>query len=238
MNPPQMMAEERVAVMESRVQALEAELAAARAALTVTRTRVMADRREGVAGNEVLAVVKTAAPSPHRVLPLSSVVTCGEEQDDLPGILIQPLPLHDALRRKWALGAGLPSVGFAAAHRVESGRMLSGGGRLRLFGLLRDGSPWEKFIPLAELVRDGGYTIGREGEMADVVLEDSSVSRMHARLEISAQGLVVSDLNSTNGVYVNDNAVDYYSPQVPLTDGATLTLGEVPLRVELIVKSE
>lgn len=223
--------------MESRVQTLEAELASARAALTVTRTKVMASQRVGVAAENVLAVVRSAAPSPHRVLPYTSMSGEPDKSEEQPGILIMPLPLHDPLRRKWNLGAGLPSAGFGTAGRSGEGKVLPRGGRLRLFGLLSDGEPWEKFIPLAELAREGGFTLGREKEMCDLMLEDVSVSRLHARLEISQQGLVVSDLNSTNGVYVNDNAVDYYSPQVPLTDGATLTLGEVPLRVELIMNN-
>jgi sulfite reductase (NADPH) flavoprotein alpha-component len=40
-----------------------------------------------------------------------------------------------------------------------------------------------------------------------VVLDDSDVSRRHARLEIVDNDLVLTDLGSTNGTYVNDALV-------------------------------
>jgi sulfite reductase (NADPH) flavoprotein alpha-component len=40
-----------------------------------------------------------------------------------------------------------------------------------------------------------------------VVLDDPDVSRRHARLEIVDNQLVLTDLGSTNGTYVNDARV-------------------------------
>lgn len=108
-------------------------------------------------------------------------------------------------------------------------------GSLYVYGLLADGEPWEQLISFSALAADGGVIIGRDADMCHVVLDDESVSRMHARLEINQHGLVVSDINSMNGVYVDDVQVDGYTPQTRLTDGAILTLGSVPLRVEIIV---
>ncbi|MFC7761037.1 FHA domain-containing protein [Catellatospora bangladeshensis] len=47
-------------------------------------------------------------------------------------------------------------------------------------------------------------TFGRDAGMAAVALDDSSVSRRHARLEMVDDYLVLTDLGSTNGTYVND----------------------------------
>ena len=224
-----------VTEMESRVGELEAELASARAELLVARSRVLAERRLGQAGDEVMEVVRSALPGPHKVLPQSEIGNGRAQPDVQPAILLQPLPLHDALRRKWNLGRGLPEVAYGAIISKE-GREGEAEqcGYLRLIGLLTDGSPWEAFITFYELGREGGVVIGREPGLCEVVLTDDSVSRMHARLEINRFGLVVSDLNSMNGVFVNENRVDYSCPQMGLSDGAILTLGEVPLRVEIV----
>lgn len=46
-------------------------------------------------------------------------------------------------------------------------------------------------------------TIGKKKEEADVVLEDSSVSRMHARISREGKEYYLEDLNSTNGTFKN-----------------------------------
>jgi hypothetical protein len=46
------------------------------------------------------------------------------------------------------------------------------------------------------------YTIGRERE-CDLLIEDLTVSRMHAGLERSADGWLLTDLGSTNGTRLN-----------------------------------
>lgn len=50
------------------------------------------------------------------------------------------------------------------------------------------------------------WLVGRDAE-ADIVLADDSVSRRHAMLDVDANGCAVSDLNSTNGTYVNEERV-------------------------------
>jgi sulfite reductase (NADPH) flavoprotein alpha-component len=50
-------------------------------------------------------------------------------------------------------------------------------------------------------------TLGRDTAAAAVVLDDSNVSRRHARVEIAGNELVLTDLGSTNGTFVNDERV-------------------------------
>src|SRR6187402_3569603 len=51
-------------------------------------------------------------------------------------------------------------------------------------------------------LNSGSLLIGRLPE-CDVNLPDTLVSRMHARLSVQQESVVVEDLHSTNGVYVN-----------------------------------
>ena len=67
----------------------------------------------------------------------------------------------------------------------------------------------------------GAVVLGRD-HSADVVLEDGQISRRHARVTPSAAGIVVEDLESTNGTFVNHDEV--HSP-VELAPGDELLVG-------------
>jgi DNA-binding NtrC family response regulator len=53
-----------------------------------------------------------------------------------------------------------------------------------------------------EALENTPCVLGRDSS-ADICLDDDSLSRHHARFEPSADGVLVTDLDSTNGVYVN-----------------------------------
>ncbi len=54
---------------------------------------------------------------------------------------------------------------------------------------------------------DKTLALGR-GEDCDIRIQDNSVSRRHAKIEPSADGYYVHDLQSTNGTFVNDRQLD------------------------------
>lgn len=63
--------------------------------------------------------------------------------------------------------------------------------------------------------------LGR-GEDCDIRIHDHSVSRRHARIEPTPQGYYVTDLQSTNGTFVNDKQID---AACLLQDGDYLRVG-------------
>ena len=67
--------------------------------------------------------------------------------------------------------------------------------------------------------------IGR-ADYNDVVVNDESVSQAHAKLQRREEVWVLSDLGSTNGTMVDGERI---SEETPLSPGATIQFGEVPL---------
>jgi hypothetical protein len=74
---------------------------------------------------------------------------------------------------------------------------------------------------------DSEVVLGR-GEV-DLVVEDSEVSRRHARLRPTAEGLEVEDLGSTNGTHVNGARV---TGPTALKLGDSITVGTTTIRLE------
>lgn len=62
--------------------------------------------------------------------------------------------------------------------------------------------------------------IGRSAR-CDVQIDQEAISRQHAKLEPNFGNIVLSDLGSTNGTYVNNDLID----QVPLNDGDLIKIG-------------
>lgn len=83
-------------------------------------------------------------------------------------------------------------------------------------------APVTVITPLGELeLGNGSLLIGRLPE-CDVLLQDALVSRMHARLSVQGDSVVVEDLHSTNGVYVNGLRVGH---SAVLRDGDRILIG-------------
>jgi DNA-binding winged helix-turn-helix (wHTH) protein len=72
----------------------------------------------------------------------------------------------------------------------------------------------------------GDSTIGRQTP-ARVVLDDTCVSRRHARLRVTGSSVMIEDLGSRNGTSVNGERI---SGPVSLHDGDEITIGTFTLR--------
>jgi pSer/pThr/pTyr-binding forkhead associated (FHA) protein len=76
--------------------------------------------------------------------------------------------------------------------------------------------------PVSEVeLREGSLLAGRLPE-CDVMIDDGLVSRMHARISVRDESVVVEDLHSTNGVYVNGARITH---SALLREGDRLLLG-------------
>ena len=72
------------------------------------------------------------------------------------------------------------------------------------------------------------HTIGKKREEADIVLADSSVSRLHARITKEGKEFYLEDLNSTNGTFKNGLRLQPYEKR-KLEKGDELKCGRVVL---------
>ncbi|HSN99620.1 MAG TPA: FHA domain-containing protein [Candidatus Nanopelagicales bacterium] len=68
---------------------------------------------------------------------------------------------------------------------------------------------------------EGVFLIGRSGE-CQLSLDDPLVSRKHAALHVRGDGVMVQDLESRNGVYVNGTRIN---SQRDVSDGDRITIG-------------
>lgn len=72
-------------------------------------------------------------------------------------------------------------------------------------------------------LHDGENVVGRDA-VCDVIVDDATISRRHARIVITDGTATIEDLGSKNGTFVDGEAVD--APLV-LRDRQTITFGEV-----------
>lgn len=73
------------------------------------------------------------------------------------------------------------------------------------------------------LYADETLTIGRDPARADIVLNDPTVSALHARIRYENERFVIYDLGSTNGTFLGDYRLD----RQPLVEGDELRLGNI-----------
>src|SRR5512136_741578 len=84
-----------------------------------------------------------------------------------------------------------------------------------------------------QLTLPDGHTVSLVGRMrlgrgshTDIPLEDSTASREHADIEVTADGVVLNDLGSSNGTFVNE--VKLTGPRL-LHDGDSIRIGRSAL---------
>lgn len=79
-----------------------------------------------------------------------------------------------------------------------------------------DGEKW--------LLTEEVTVLGR-GSDADIKVEDSGVSRRHVELRITDAGVILTDLSSTNGTFVEGHRVE----AATLMDGNQIVIGRTPI---------
>ncbi|MBR1861352.1 MAG: FHA domain-containing protein [Lachnospiraceae bacterium] len=86
----------------------------------------------------------------------------------------------------------------------------------------------EKGAVLAVL-GDSSLVIGKKKGEADIILENSTISRIHARITYEKEEYLLEDLNSTNGTFKNGLRLRPYERR-KLTEGDEIRLGNVSLK--------
>jgi hypothetical protein len=175
----------------------------------------------------------------HRV----NVVFESRRQAELPP-LVADLPAAPAgggrslagwLRGTWARVTGTPLTGSAAqvprprasrpAGDTKPRTVTPAGQPVRAMTTSMVASPDRRQPYLLQFPRGGGdqFSIGRDAS-CDLAIADMTVSRLHAQLERTSEGWLLSDLESTNGTRVNGWRV---RGKVPVRPGDLVSFGNL-----------
>ncbi len=73
-------------------------------------------------------------------------------------------------------------------------------------------------------IKKNELVIGR-GETCDIFVDDEDVSRNHARVEVMAESILLTDLGSTNGTFVNGAKINEHR----LADGDRIQIGSTTI---------
>ena len=141
---------------------------------------------------------------------------------------VKPIGLDGRERERGAEGAGSPVVkGRAPAPPSPVVEPSAGGGAV----LEVVDSP-----TLNEPVRvEGEMTLGRKAEPGVFGIGDRYMSSRHARLRVDRGQLWVTDLDSKNRTYVNEEAIPPHQA-LPVAVGDTIRMGTTTLRVARVEK--
>ena len=77
---------------------------------------------------------------------------------------------------------------------------------------------------------EGGLVIGSHPALVDCVIDDSTVSRRHARVFVAGEACRIEDLNSTNGTFVNGRQPAPFE-RVSIAPGDRVALGAIKLQL-------
>ncbi|KAK7376572.1 hypothetical protein VNO78_34515 [Psophocarpus tetragonolobus] len=92
-------------------------------------------------------------------------------------------------------------------------------------------------MPGAYEIASSVVTVGRVPDKADLVIPVATVSGLHARIQKKQGNLLVTDLDSTNGTFINDKRL---RPGVVATvsPGSCITFGDIHLAMFRVSKVE
>ncbi len=111
---------------------------------------------------------------------------------------------------------------------VDNATVLMSMGNTSLRRIVKDG-PRDEYM-----LTQGNVSIG-SGASADILIKDSGISRLHARLTKEGEMYFIKDMNSTNGTWVNEHRLSVYE-MCPVKNGDIIRLAQS--RFELIDTSE
>ncbi|MBW1871860.1 MAG: AgmX/PglI C-terminal domain-containing protein [Deltaproteobacteria bacterium] len=94
--------------------------------------------------------------------------------------------------------------------------------------IFREGRFWG-----TECYAQSSLLIGRSPEV-DLQIEDDIISRTHARMSITPEGVVLEDLGSSNGTYVNGEAVE----RCYLESRDEVSIGTYTLKIKILSKKK
>ena len=67
----------------------------------------------------------------------------------------------------------------------------------------------------------GASTIIGRGSDCDIIVDDTGISRQHLELRVTPNGVIATDMGSTNGSFVEGHRIS----AATLVDGNTITIG-------------
>lgn len=155
------------------------------------------------------------------------------------GLAIVAVGARFLLRRRETRAGGAPTEGIADPDPILtrptpeitlSELVGDGGSDWSLLGYDESGGNIRYDFDVTDLTRSNdGLILGRNPEHCHFVVDNTSISRRHVRLFLTDGHVVMEDLDSTNGTYVDGRRVAPREP-VPLHSGASLIFGDFFLR--------
>jgi hypothetical protein len=174
----------------------------------------------------------TPAPGVLDTVATTLIATGEEARDLLPLLLVVGLGalflLLVRLRRRRQPLAPAPTAQAAPSPAPKPTVMAVLDGRLPVLELLGGGEINGRFLPLAT----DNVTLGRDQQAVDIVFNDRSVSRLHARIRRRDNGYWLYDEGSSDGTELNYERLGL-APR-NLNDGDRIHLGRVQLRFRLL----
>ena len=89
----------------------------------------------------------------------------------------------------------------------------------------------EKVINIGRV--DPTSAIFPEVDLTDESVSSKSVSRRHARIMKRENSVLLEDLGSINGTFINGKRLDPYMSEV-LSDGDVLQVGKIPIEIKIL----
>ena len=72
------------------------------------------------------------------------------------------------------------------------------------------------------LIMEDSVSVG-SGSSADIIIKDSGISRLHARITREGEMFFIKDMNSTNGTWINERRISVYE-LCPIKNGDVIRL--------------